>query len=59
MISDFIVNGINFFIKGDNSPSVRREDIENFVFPLPPLSEQKRIVSQIEKLFSLLETMRV
>ena len=33
--------------------------VKDYFIPIPPLSEQKRIVSQIEKLFSLLETMRV
>ena len=55
MISDFTVNGINSFIKGDNSPSVRREDIENFVFPLPPLAEQQRIAEQIERLLQCVD----
>ena len=33
--------------------------VKDYFIPLPPIAEQKRIVSQIEKLFSLLETMRV
>ena len=32
--------------------------IRNYLLPLPPLSEQKRIVAQVEKLLSVLETMR-
>ena len=57
MTSYCVVNSINSHMKGDNSPSVRKEDIENQIVSLPPLAEQKRIVSQIEKMFSILETM--
>lgn len=55
MISPYVVDGLNMFMKGDNSPSVRKDDIEGFAYPLPPLAEQKRIVEQIENLFSKLD----
>ncbi len=32
--------------------------VKHYLFPIPPIAEQKRIVSQVEKLFSVLETMR-
>lgn len=33
-------------------PSVRREDLELFPIPLPPLAEQRRIVARIEELMA-------
>lgn len=31
-------------------PSINKEDIDNFKIPIPPLSEQQAIVSEIEKI---------
>ncbi len=36
-------------------PSVRKSDVENLPIPLPPLSEQHRIVAEIEKHFTRLD----
>ena len=46
------------FIKlgeGGAQPNISREKIVSFPFPLPPLSEQKRIVEKVEELFGLLK----
>ena len=56
MKSPYVVDGLNAFMKGGNSPSIRKNDIENYPFPLPPtLAEQQRIVSRIESLFTKLD----
>ena len=55
MVSPYVVDGLNSKMKGDNSPSIRGGDIENFIFPVAPLAEQSRIVARIESLFAKLD----
>ena len=49
MVSDYVVNGLNRFMKGDNSPSINKGDINKWLFPLPPFAEQQRIVPKKQK----------
>lgn len=55
MLSNYVVDGLNDFMKGDNSPSITKAQIEEYIFPLPPLNEQERIVTKIEELFAVLD----
>ena len=54
MLSNYVVDGLNAFMKGDNSPSINNCHIEDYLYPLPPIEEQKRIVNKIEQLFKQL-----
>ena len=54
LLSEYVVNGLNSFMKGDNSPSINVKNVEEFMVALPPLSEQKRIANKIETVFQLL-----
>ena len=54
MLSNYVVDGLNAFMKGDNSPSINNCHIEYYLYPLPPIEEQKRIVNKIEQLFKQL-----
>ena len=50
MLSPYVVDGLNQFMKGDNSPSIGKDDIENWLYPVPPIVEQERIASMIKKI---------
>lgn len=54
MLSNYVVDGLNSFMKGDNSPSINNCHIEDYLYPLPPIEEQKRIVNKIKQLFKQL-----
>ena len=55
MISGYVVTGLNQFMKGDNSPSISKDNIENWLYPIPPLNEQKMICHKMKRLFSEIE----
>lgn len=55
MISNYVIKGLNEFMKGDNSPSISGDDIAKWLYPIPPIEEQKRIVLNIEKTFGELD----
>ena len=55
MISGYVVGGLNQYMKGDNSPSISKDNIENWLYPVPPLEEQKAICSKLQSAFSLIE----
>lgn len=57
MISEYVVQGLNQFMKGDNSPSISKNNIENWLYPIPPFLEQKSIVEKITELFNIIEKM--
>jgi type I restriction enzyme, S subunit len=43
------------YTKGTTRPRVNLKQIRDFMVPIPPLNEQKRIVAKIEELFSILD----
>ena len=55
MISAYVVNGLNQYMKGDNSPSISKDNIERWLYPVPPLKEQRAICSNLNMLFALIE----
>ena len=52
MLSPYVIDGVNQYMKGENSPSINNGHIENYTYPMPPLKEQVRIVEKIEILFN-------
>ena len=55
MISGYVVNGLNQYMKGDNSPSISKDNIESWLYPVPPLKEQKVICAKLKIAFNLIE----
>ena len=55
MLSDYVVDGLNKYMKGDNSPSINNNHITSWLYPIPPLAEQQRIVAEIKHWFALID----
>ena len=54
MISSYVVSGLNQYMKGDNSPSISKDNIESWLYPIPPMAEQKAICAKLKKVFNLI-----
>ena len=46
---------IKRFDNGTAQPNLAAKSLEQFLFPLPPLAEQKRIVAKLEEILPLCE----
>ncbi|MBC9786532.1 restriction endonuclease subunit S [Heliobacterium chlorum] len=55
LCSEYVIANLTLLMKGDNSPSIRGTELEEFPIPLAPLPEQKRIVDLIVSLFEKLD----
>ena len=56
--SHLIQNEINRYINKTTQPNVGLQSIKQFLFPLPPLAEQKRIVAKLEEILPLCERLK-
>ena len=55
---DFIKKGVATYTGTAGQQRVKREFIENYLIPLPPLEEQKRIVEKVEILQELIKNLK-
>ena len=55
LISPYFIDGVMEFMKGDNSPSIRTENLENMLLPIPSLREQERIVNVYNSIISCIK----
>ena len=55
MLSDYVVYGLNQYMKGDNSPSINNGHITSWLYPIPPINEQLRISAEIMKWFVFID----
>ena len=54
LLSSYCIDGIMPYMKGDNSPSIRGEDLEKIIIGFPSNNEQARIVKKLETIIHLI-----
>ena len=53
--SDYVYNAFSLVAAGSTVKNLKSETVKATLFPLPPIPEQKRIVSKIEEMFERLD----
>lgn len=51
-LSNYTVTNMTQKMRGDNSPSIRKSDMQNLIIPIPPRMEQDKIVNMIIRIYS-------
>lgn len=57
MLSNYVVEGLNQYMKGDNSPSINNNHITSWLYPVPPILEQERISAAVDKLLNCIDVL--
>jgi len=55
LLSDLFQNLVKSKVNQGAQPNIGKENIDNMIIPLPPLSEQTRIVNKLDALFSRID----
>ena len=55
LLSSLTKSEINKYINKTTQPNVGLKSIQQFIFPLPPLNEQKRIVAKLEEILPFID----
>jgi len=58
LMSFFFLSTVNMLVYGIKMPRLGRDDAKKIFIPIPPISEQKRIVAKIEEIFYVLDNIQ-
>ncbi|MBW4513688.1 MAG: restriction endonuclease subunit S [Timaviella obliquedivisa GSE-PSE-MK23-08B] len=58
-LSKLVKSEIDRYINKTTQPNVGLQSIQNFIYPLPPLAEQKRIVAKVDELMALCDRLHL
>ncbi|EPF36493.1 restriction endonuclease subunit S [Treponema denticola] len=58
LMSFFFLSTVNMLVYGVKMPRLGRDDAKKIFIPIPPISEQKRIVTRIEEIFYVLDNIQ-
>ena len=58
LMSFFFLSTVNMLVYGVKMPRLGRDDAKKIFIPIPPIPEQKRIVTRIEEIFNVLDNIQ-